>query len=64
MNEAEAMRVMVSLNLADIMTAIRPTNPQHVYDTPNGEPDLTNSSQESQVPSNSEPLTSNAELTE
>ena len=33
------MRVMVSLNLADIMTAIRPTTPQEIYEMPNTEDD-------------------------
>jgi len=60
------MRVMVSLNLADIMTAIRPTMPQHVYETPNNDAaDSTDSSQESQLPGNSElsdVSTSNPEL--
>ena len=49
------MRVMVSLNLADIMTAIRPAMTQHVYETPNNEiADPTDHSQESQLPTNSE----------
>ena len=49
------MRVMVSLNLADIMTATRPAMPQHVYETPNNEAaDPTDPSQESQLPVNSE----------
>ena len=60
------MRVMVSLNLADIMTAIRPTMPQHVYEMPNNEAaDPTDPSQESQLPINSElsdASTSNPEL--
>lgn len=48
------MRVMVSLNLADIMTATRPTIPQDVYETPNNEAaDQTEPSQESQLPTNS-----------
>ena len=43
------MRVMVSLNLADIMTATRATMPQDVYETPNNEAaDQTNPSEESQ----------------
>jgi len=43
------MRVMVSLNLADIMTATRPTMPQDVYETPTNEAaDETNPRQESQ----------------
>lgn len=60
------MRVMVSLNLADIMTAIRPTMTQHVYETPNNEAaDPNDPSQESQLPGNSElsdVSTSNSEL--
>ena len=60
------MRVMVSLNLADIMTAIRPTMPEHVYETPNNEAsDPTDPGQESQLPGNSElsdVSTSNPEL--
>ena len=49
------MRVMVSLNLADIMTATRPKMPQNVYETPNNEAaDFTDASQESQLPVNSE----------
>ena len=49
------MRVMVSLNLADIMTATRPTMPGHVYETPNNEAaDPTDPSQESQLPIKSE----------
>ena len=44
------MRVMVSLNLADIMTATRSTIPQDVYETPNNEAaDQTKPSQESQA---------------
>lgn len=55
------MRVMVSLNLADIMTATRPTTPpQHVYETPNHETDPIDPSQESQLP-DSEPMTSPTE---
>ena len=49
------MRVMVSLNLADIMTATRSTMPQDVYETPNNEAaDPTDPSQEPQLPVNSE----------
>ena len=48
------MRVMVSLNLADIMTATRPTTPRDVYETRNDETDGTDPSQESQLPPNSE----------
>lgn len=59
------MRVMVSLNLADIMTATRLMT-QHVYETPNNEAaDPTDPSQESQLPINSElsdVSTSNPEL--
>jgi len=50
------MRVMVSLNLADIMTATRSTTPQTVYETPNDEGDHADPSQESQLPINSEPM--------
>lgn len=60
------MRVMVSLNLADIMTAIRPAMPRHVYETPNNETvDPTDPSQEPQLPTSSElsdVSTSNPEL--
>lgn len=49
------MRVMVSLNLADIMTATRPTTPQTVYETPNDEADHADPSHESQLP-NSEQM--------
>jgi hypothetical protein len=49
------MRVMVSLNLADIMTATRPTTSQPVYETPNNEADPIDANQESQLPTNSEP---------
>lgn len=48
------MRVMVSLNLADIMTATRPTTPHHA---PDNEADLTEPERESQSPGNSENLT-------
>ena len=48
------MRVMVSLNLADIMTATRPTTPQDMYETPNNEDDPTGPGQESQLFGNSE----------
>ena len=57
------MRVMVSLNLADIMTAARPTTSQHVYETPNNQAD-PDRSQESKLPTNSEPMTNTTELTE
>lgn len=33
------MRVMVSLNLADIMTSTRPTTPKPAQETPNNEAD-------------------------
>ena len=56
------MRVMVSLNLADIMTATRPTTPQHAYETPNTETDPTDL--EPQPPGNSEQMTSPTELIE
>jgi len=58
------MRVMVSLNLADIMTATRSTTPQTVYETPNDETDHADPSQESQLPPNSEPITNSTELIE
>ncbi len=48
------MRVMVSLNLADIMTATRPTTP---HQAPNNEADLTEPERESQPPANSDNLT-------
>jgi len=51
------MRVMVSLNLADIMTATRPTTSQH-------ESDATDPGEESQLPPNSEPMTDTIELIE
>jgi hypothetical protein len=50
MNEAKRMRVMVSLNLADIMTATCPTTPQPVCETPNNETDAIEPRQESQLP--------------
>lgn len=50
------MRVMVSLNLADIMTATCSTTPPDVYETPNDEIDATDPSQESQLPPNPEPI--------
>lgn len=49
------MRVMVSLNLADIMTATRPITPEPVYETPI-EADPADPSQESQLPINSEQI--------
>lgn len=58
------MRVMVSLNLADIMTAARPTTSQQVYETPNNQADPADLSQESQTPTDSEPMTNTAESTE
>jgi hypothetical protein len=48
------MRVMVSLNLADIMTATRPATPQLVYETPNKENDSIDPDQESRLSTNSE----------
>ena len=56
------MRVMVSLNLADIMTATRPATTQH--ETPNNDADPIVSGQESQLPTNSEPVTNTTELIE
>jgi hypothetical protein len=50
------MRVMVSLNLADIMTATRPTTPQTGDETPSDEEDHPDPSQEPQLPINSEPM--------
>ena len=41
------MRVMVSLNLADIMTATHPTTPQRVNETPNNEVEPVDPSHES-----------------
>ena len=61
MNEAKFMRVMVSLNLADIMTATRPTTSQHVYETSSNEADPGDSSQES---NSSETMTNAAEMIE
>jgi hypothetical protein len=51
------MRVMVSLNLADIMTATRPRTSQHVYETANNEAAAADPDQESPLPTNSEPIT-------
>lgn len=56
------MRVMVSLNLADIMTATRPTTPQ--CETPNNEAAPTEPGQESQLSTNSELMTNTTELIE
>ena len=64
MNEANFMRVMVSLNLADIMTATRPRTSQQVYEKPNNQADPADLSQESQLPTNSEPMTNTTELIE
>lgn len=64
MNKANFMRVMVSLNLADIMTAARSTTSQHVYESPNNQADPADRSQESQLPTDSEPMTNTTELTE
>jgi len=50
------MRVMVSLNLADIMTATRPTTPPDVYEMPNDEVDHGDPSQESQLAPNCEQI--------
>jgi hypothetical protein len=59
------MRVMVSLNLADIMTATRPTMPQDMYETPNKEVvDPTDPGPESQLPINSKPMPNTTELIE
>jgi hypothetical protein len=55
------MRVMVSLNLADIMTATRPTTSQHVYEASNNEADSIDSSQES---TSSERIANTAEMIE
>ena len=55
MNEANVMRVMVSLNLADIMTATRPTTLQDKYETANNDDDPAGHGQESQLTTNSEP---------
>lgn len=41
------MRVMVSLNLADIMTATRTATPPQVFETPDHEDDPPEPSQES-----------------
>jgi hypothetical protein len=46
MNEAILMRVMVSLNLADIMTATRPATPPEMHEAPNDEVEQTDPSQE------------------
>ena len=58
------MRVMVSLNLADIMTATRPTTPQHVYETLNNKADRIDPASESQQPANSEQVKDTIELIE
>jgi hypothetical protein len=55
------MRVMVSLNLADIMTATRPRTSQHVYETANNEAAAADPDQESPLPTNSEPITTATE---
>ena len=52
------MRVMVSLNLADIMTAIRPTT----HETPNNEADPAELNQE--LPINSEQMKNATEMIE
>ncbi len=58
------MRVMVSLNLADIMTATGPATPQPVSETPNNEADSIDPSEESQLSTDSEPMTYPTELIE
>lgn len=58
------MRVMVSLNLADIMTATRPITPPHVSELPSIEADPADLSQESQLAINSEPMTTTTETIE
>jgi hypothetical protein len=58
------MRVMLSLNLADIMTATRSTTSQYVYETQNNEADPSDPSQESQLPTNSELMTNSTESIE
>lgn len=58
------MRVMVSLNLADIMTATRPTTPQHAYETPNTETNPTDRNREPQLPTTSEQMTNPTEMIE
>jgi len=58
------MRVMVSLNLADIMTATRPATLQDVYVTPNNEAAPTDPTQEFQCPINSEQMKSTTESIE
>jgi hypothetical protein len=61
MNEADLMRVMVSLNLADIMTATRPATPQQAYETPNNETAPTDPNQEFPLPVNSEQIKNTSE---
>ena len=61
MNGAKCMRVMVSLNLGDIMTATRPTTSQPMYEVSNDEADATDSHLEPQVPSDPEPMISPTE---
>ena len=56
------MRVMVSLNLGDIMTSTRLTPAQPVYETPNNEADPIAPNQESQLPTQPEPITNPSEL--
>ena len=48
------MRVMVSLNLADIMSASRSTTPTRRYETSNDELDPATPSHDSQLATNSE----------
>jgi hypothetical protein len=65
MYEANLMRVMVSLNLADIMTASSlPTTSQQAYETPKDHADPADPGQESQHPANREPMTNTSELIE
>ena len=58
------MRVMLSLNLADIMTSTRSATLQHVYETPNNHADPADHSEESQLPNNSELMPNTTELIE
>jgi hypothetical protein len=58
------MRVMVSLNLADIMTGTRAATPQLVNETPINEADRVDSNQESRLPVNSEQMKSATESIE
>ena len=58
------MRVMLSLNLADIMTSTRSATSQHVYETPNNQADRADHSEESQLANNSELMPNTTELIE